>query len=151
MKMIKIRSVVLNTLKMELRLPDDKVEAFIDLLLSASQRKRLSLKELQRIEGKLNWATQIVLTGRPYLRIIFDIMKPLTRRSHKCTMSAELHTAMQVWIVLLRRSNGKHLLVDVQYWQDNGSNVNKKLFNNTVLDLDKVLNIIKIVLCLAIS
>ena len=63
--------IELDTIAMELRLPEEKLNAFDELLYSYSQRKRLSLKQAQHLAGKLNWATQVVSPGRPYLRIIF--------------------------------------------------------------------------------
>ena len=105
--------IELDTIAMELRLPEEKLKAFDDLLCSYSQRKRLSLKQAQHLAGKLNWAMQVVSPGRPYLRIIFEFMKPLCHASHKRMVTDELRAAMEYWRLLLRQSNGVCLLPTV--------------------------------------
>ena len=79
--------IEIDTRAMELRLPQQKLEAFSDLLHDFSERKRLSLQQLQRLAGKLNWATQVICHGRHYPRIIFEAMHGLKHRSHKRAMS----------------------------------------------------------------
>ena len=102
--------IEIDTLDMELRLPQQKMEAFSDLLQDCCERKRLSLRQLQRLAGKLNWATQIICHGRTYLRILFEAMRGLKHQSHKRTISPELFGALQYWLYLLNSSNGKRLI-----------------------------------------
>ena len=105
--------IEIDTKAMELRPPQQKLVAFLDLLRDFSQCKHLSLQQLQRFAGKLNWATQVICHGRPYLQIVFDAMHGLKHRSRKYSMSPELSGAMQNWIFLLKTSNGKHLISGV--------------------------------------
>ena len=92
-----------------LELPEEKVNAFKDLLSSFGQRRRATLKQLQQLAGKLNWASQVVLGGRTYLRRILDLMRPLKQASHKVKLNEGFKADIQWWIDYFQVFNAKRL------------------------------------------
>ena len=147
--------IVLDSKRMEVQLPEEKVTAYGELLEETLQRKRMSLKEAQSLAGKMNWASQVILLGRPYLRVLFDFMSALKHRNHKRTITTELRATLELWIVLLKTSNGKRVIPQVggYGWHSQGltnKNPRRQHFtNNTTLGLGILLY--NIMGCLALS
>ena len=82
--------IELDSMKYEARLPGEKIQNFVELLTQCAQRKRMSLKQLQQLGGKLVWASHILLAGRTYLKVIFGAQHGLKLPSHKRIVSSEL-------------------------------------------------------------
>ena len=64
---LEFMSIILDSGKMEARLPLDKVERIQASLASFESRKSCTLKELQSLIGTLNFACKVVPPGRPFL------------------------------------------------------------------------------------
>ena len=60
--------IELDTLKMEARLPSDKLIKCRSLIQDFLQRKKVSLKELQSLIGLLNFTCSVIVPGRTFLR-----------------------------------------------------------------------------------
>jgi hypothetical protein len=108
-KCLKFLGIIINSQDMSLRLPEDKLLDFHDIIEQALRKKRASLKFLQRLAGKLNWASQIVQGGRTYLRRILDALQPLKLPHHKAILSGEVRADLLWWQSFLRVFNGKVL------------------------------------------
>ena len=65
--------IELDTLKMEARLPPEKVQKCISYINFALSRSKITLRELQQITGLLNFACQVVVPGRAFLRHLVDL------------------------------------------------------------------------------
>ncbi|KAK2163727.1 hypothetical protein NP493_1443g00045 [Ridgeia piscesae] len=52
---------------MEARLPQDKLDAAITLVRSLSRRKKVTLRELQRLLGTLAFCTKVLMPGWHFL------------------------------------------------------------------------------------
>ena len=91
-------------------LPDNKVREFRALIDTALQCKRWSLRLLQRLAGKLNWASSVVRGGRVYLRRILDLMRPLKHNRHKLRASSGMLADLRWWRKFLVRFNGKRVI-----------------------------------------
>lgn len=63
----------LDSCKMECRLPHDKIVKCIDKIKFAKTQKSLTLKQLQSLIGLLNFACNVVLPGRAFLRRLIDL------------------------------------------------------------------------------
>ena len=97
----------LNSVDMSLALPPRKIEQFKRLLVEFSNRKRASRKQLERLCGKLSWASTVVKAGRTYLRRMFDLLRPLRKADHKCQLTAEFFDDVQWWINVMNVFPGK--------------------------------------------
>ena len=102
--------VELNSIEGTLTLPQEKLDQFRSLIAEALLCKRWSLKLLQRLAGKLNWASSVVRGGRVYLRRILDLMKPLRQNRHKIRASPGMVQDLQWWSRFLEVFNGKRII-----------------------------------------
>ena len=102
--------VSIDTLKDELVLPEGKLHEFEMLVDEVLSCTRISLKKLQSLAGKLNWASSVVRGGRTYLRRILDVMKPLKMGHHKLKVSDEMRKDLYWWKMFLRSFNGVKVL-----------------------------------------
>ena len=65
--------ITLDSVRLEARLPVDKLEQCKLLLRDFSARSKVSLRELQSLIGVLNFACSVVVPGRPFLRRLIDL------------------------------------------------------------------------------
>ena len=75
--------IQLDSVHMLLTLPGNKVIELLDLLRTFTRKHHASLKQLQSLAGKLNWAAQVIRGGRHFLRRILDAMGKLQQPRHK--------------------------------------------------------------------
>ena len=102
--------IEIDTVRDLLVLPEKKLKEFETLVSEVLMCQRISLKKLQSLAGKLNWASSVVRGGRTYLRRILDMMKPLRLSHHKLKISKEMRKDLIWWKKFLRSFNGKKIL-----------------------------------------
>lgn len=90
-------------------LPPEKLFEFHTLVKATLELSRISLKQLQRLAGKLNWAASVVRGGRLYLRRILDLMRPMQHHRHKAKLSSAMRDDLHWWDQFLLVFNGKAL------------------------------------------
>ena len=66
--------IIIDTLKGELRLPEEKLKRLKDLLREWSGRRSFVRKELESLIGLLNHACKVVRSGRSFLRRMLDLL-----------------------------------------------------------------------------
>ncbi len=66
--------ILIDTLKGELRLPQDKLQRLVDLLHQWANRRSCTRKELQSLIGLLHHACKVVRSGRSFLRRMIDLL-----------------------------------------------------------------------------
>ena len=102
--------VLLDSTNCTIMLPKDKLDQFKVLIGESLNRKRWSLKQLQQLAGKLNWASSVVRGGRVYLRRILDLMRPLRNNRHKVRMSTSMREDLLWWNKFLSIFNGVRVI-----------------------------------------
>ena len=111
-QIITFLGVVLNSRDMTISLPNDKTVNLIALLNDFKTMKRASGKQLQRLAGKLNWASHIVKCGRSYLRRILNVMAQLRMCHHKARLSEAFKADINWWLSILQSCTTKNILVN---------------------------------------
>ena len=90
--------IILDSDKMEARLPLDKVERIqAASLASFESRKSCTLKELQSLIGTLNFACQVVPPGRPFLQRIVELTSNVPQPHHHIKLSSGLFKDLKTW------------------------------------------------------
>ena len=102
--------IELDSTKMEMRLPEEKVAKFCSLIVDFCGRKRVSLRQCEKLAGKISWAVQVVRSGRVYLRRLFEAMSVLKAKHHKLKLSEELRQDILWWKFVLQNYNGVRVL-----------------------------------------
>ena len=70
---LEFMGIILDSVRMEARLPADKIERLRVAFASFQARKLCTLKELQSLIGTLNFSCKVIPPGRPYLQRMIEI------------------------------------------------------------------------------
>ncbi|KAM3924807.1 uncharacterized protein RB166_008163 [Leptodactylus fuscus] len=97
---------------MECRLPDEKLRDLKLAVGRASRLKKMQLKDLQSLLGKLNFACRIMPMGRVFSRCLAAATAGTTVPHHYVRLGWELRGDLAVWDTFLDKYNGRSLLID---------------------------------------
>ena len=90
--------IILDTEKFESRLPDDKREDLLRLLEDMIERKHCTLKELEHLLGKLQFASRVVIPGRTFLRRLYDAAGHATQSFHRVRRPTACRMDLRWWV-----------------------------------------------------
>ena len=65
----------LDTIRIEARLPSNKLTKGRTLISELFKRKKVTLREMQSVIGFLNFACAVIVPGRPFLRGLIDLTR----------------------------------------------------------------------------
>ena len=111
-KRITFLGVILDSEKMCLELPEDKLTEFKDILIETLNYKKVNKQKLQSIAGKLNWATQCIYGGKFHLRRIIDRINQLRRPWHRIRVTADMRADLKWWLCFMDTFNGSVKILD---------------------------------------
>ena len=97
----------LDSVKMEIRLPVDKLLKCQQLLRESLKKRSLTLKQLQSIIGTLNFACGAVVPGRPFLRRLINLTMGITKPTHFIRITKEAREDLKTWLLFLDSYNGR--------------------------------------------
>ena len=101
--------IAIDTVNMTVGLPDSKVAELVQVLQEFRTKKRASLKQLQSLAGRLNWACNVIKCGRSYLHNILHTMSSLRLPNHKARLSKTVFDDIEWWITILNTFPGKQV------------------------------------------
>jgi len=108
--MLTFLGLELDSDKMEIRLPMDKLERLRELLKTFLKRKKVTLNELQSLIGLLNFTCMVVVPGRAFLRRIIDLTKGIQKPHHKRRLKKSAKADLLAWSLFVENFNGKNIL-----------------------------------------
>ena len=105
--------ITLDTVTMEARLPDDKLEDLRGMLSNLRQGRSITAANLDSFLGKLAFAASVVIPGRTFTRRLWDTAKRFHRvpRHYRIVLNDACRKDIQWWHVLLKDWNGKAFLL----------------------------------------
>jgi hypothetical protein len=103
---VELHGILVNTVKMQLELPLDKLDSAKQKILALSNRKKARLDEVQSIIGILNFACRAIVPGRAFLRRLIDLTKNVHCKSHWIRITREARKDLHAWLVFLDSFNG---------------------------------------------
>ena len=112
---LQFAGITLDTINMEARLPDDKLQKCNAQLLDMHRRRKTTLKELQSLIGLLNFTCSVVLPGRAFLRRLVDLTKGVRLPRHRIRITEACRRDLLVWLQFLRDFNGRTF-----FWTNRG-------------------------------
>ena len=82
--MLEVLGIEIDTQQMCLWLPQDKLVALKELVTSWLGKKSCSMRDLQSLVGKLQYACKVVqpAAGRTFLRRMFELLKGRPKQQH---------------------------------------------------------------------
>ena len=103
--------ITIDSVKMELSLPMEKVKKLQDLLLTLLNRGHATKKELECVGGLVSHCAYIVRGGRTFSRRIFDLSASYSRRSRRIPLSSEITADFEWWLAFCHVFNGRACMV----------------------------------------
>ena len=108
--------VEIDSVTMELRLPQSKLLRLRDLLETYVTRKKISKKDLESLGGLLSHCSHLVRGGRTFCRRIFNLYKEICVKNLKViSMSPEVRSDLNWWRVFCVSFNGVSQINNVEY------------------------------------
>ena len=98
--------VVLDTRKMEMRLPEGKLEELKELIKKWLARKAGKKRELLSLIGKLAHAAKIIVSGRIFLRRMIDVAHKAKQLDNWVHLTAEFKSDLAWWHSFIDYWNG---------------------------------------------
>jgi hypothetical protein len=105
-----LHGVEVDTVKMEARLPQDKLQKATRELHRLSRCKKTTLRDLQSSLGFLNFACKVVVPGRPFLRRLFDLTKGIAQKHYHIRISKSARADLSAWLTFIKQYNGITML-----------------------------------------
>ena len=110
-----VHGIEVDTVLMEARLPQDKLDQARDLVKKFSRRKKVTLRELQSLIGTLSFACKVIVPGRPFLRRIIDLTVGIAKPNLHIRLNNEARLDLAAWLIFLDNFNGVSVLLGQQW------------------------------------
>ena len=111
---LKFLGLEVDTVAMQVRIPKDKLEDLrenITFVLNKAGRK-ITLRELQSLIGKLNFACKAILPGRAFCRRLIDATIGVKKPFHRIKVSTSMVKDLLTWQSFLDNHNGASMMID---------------------------------------
>ena len=91
----------LDTVTMEVRLPDNKLDELKELVRQWLGRKSCTVKELESLIGKLGHAAQVVQPGKTFLRRMFELKSRMGQSRTRFRLNMGIRSDVTWWATFL--------------------------------------------------
>ena len=108
----------IDTINMQVRVPQPKRDELEQLLISLSEKKKVTLRELQSLLGSLSFLSRAVSPGRAFIRRLYDATAGITKPHHHIRVTTEMRDDMNMWLTFLRTFDGNAYFPD-SVWSSN--------------------------------
>ena len=105
-QIIQFMGIILDSGKMEGRLPEDKVERIKSALSTFQSQRSTTLQELQSLIGTLNFACKVIPPGRPFLQRIIHLTRGLKKPHHHIKLTTGFYKDIEMWKMFIDQWNG---------------------------------------------
>ena len=103
--------IVLDSDRMEARLPPDKVQRLTSCFTEFKGRRSCTLKELQSLIGSLNFACKVIPPGRPFLQRMIQLTRNVSLPHHRIKLSKGFFKDLRMWEDFICNWNGAGLFL----------------------------------------
>ena len=107
--------IEVDTLKLELRLPADKISKVTLLVNRLAKRRTVTLRDIQVVIGFLSFCCLAVACERPFLRHFIKLTRGIRRPHHYVTLTSEARADILAWNTFLCSFNGKCMFLDRRF------------------------------------
>jgi len=104
--------ITLDTVAMEARLPQDKLDKCRAHIQNFLGRSKVTLRELQSLVGTLNFACSVIIPGRAFLRRLIDLTIGLSKPNHHIRLTLSVKEDLRVWLSFLESFNGRTFFLE---------------------------------------
>ena len=104
--------IEIDTVNFTIHIPQNKVDELMAQMPRWCGRRTCTLRELQSLNGKLNFYSKAVPPGRMFTRRLIDLTRTVTKPSHYITMTREAREDVHWWCELLATHNRASFIPD---------------------------------------
>lgn len=108
----------LDSVDMVVRMPQQKIDDLIAKIQAVKDAKRTTLKVMQQLIGSLNFATRVIVPGRPFLRRLINSTKGITNPHHHLRVNKGMRKDLDMWLEFFKHFNGISVFHD-RFWVNN--------------------------------
>ena len=98
--------IILDSVRMEARLPQDKLIRINQVINSFKNRWSARLVELQSLIGTLQFACKVVVPGRTFLQRAINLTRGVPSRFHHIRLNKEFFKDLALWKLFLSKCLG---------------------------------------------
>lgn len=106
---IEYLGIILDSVKMEARLPQEKIERIVAFISAILQRKSCTRKELEQLLGHLNFAMRVILPGRGFVSYLLKLMCSVKESYYHVHLTRDCKDDLMMWLQFLKNWNGVSL------------------------------------------
>lgn len=110
-QLIEFLGITLNSVAMTASLSAAKLASLLHTINDTLHRHTITRRNLDKLNGKLNWVCKVVYGGRTFLRRLIDAQWSVTRPHHHIRMSSQIRLDLEWWAQFLPRFNGQTDLI----------------------------------------
>ena len=114
---IEFLGIIIDSQKMEARLPSDKLNRLFVDLNSWHTKKSATLQELQSLIGTLNFACKVIAPGRAFLQRIINLTRGVSKPHHHIRLTNGFREDVKMWQIFLKDWNGTSLFLN-SFWEN---------------------------------
>ena len=108
--------IIIDSDRMELRLPEHKVIKLKNLLDYLMLKRRISKKELESLGGLLSHCSQVIRGGRVFCKRVYNLYKEITSNNARyITMTDLVRSDLKWWRNLIDNFNGSRKIISQLY------------------------------------
>ena len=114
-QVLEFMGIVLDSQRMEARLPDDKLARIRQLLDAFTGRHSARLVDRQSLIGTLQFACKVKVPGRTFLQCMINLTRGVSNRFHYIRLNKELSHNIKLWKAFLTHWNGRSFFLDTAF------------------------------------
>ncbi|XP_033759499.1 uncharacterized protein LOC117341746 [Pecten maximus] len=105
--------IVLDSGRMEARLPADKVQRICDGIRELLGKSVCTKRQLLQLLGHLNFASRIILPGRPFVSYLINLSTTVKALHDFVYLTKECRTDLRFWLTFLQQWNGVNMFYNI--------------------------------------
>ncbi len=104
--------IILDSVHMESRLPQEKIDRLVMLLDSVSMQAKVTKRQLLVLLGHMNYAMQVVRPGRSFMSFLITKAHSVRKLHHCVSLNRLCRLDLQMWKHFLANWNGVTLFLE---------------------------------------
>lgn len=123
---IEYLGIILDTDKLEARLPQVKVDRICNFINSILEKSTCTKRELLQLLGHLNFASRVVVPGRSFVSYLIKLSTKVKELHYYVNLRRQERVDLEFWLRFLHSWNGVNMFYDSNYT----SNFDMQLFTD---------------------
>jgi hypothetical protein len=111
-EVLEFLGIILDSVRMEARLPQDKLIRLTQILVEFSQRSSCTKQELLSLLGHLNFACKVVVPGRSFISYLIGLSTTVPGLFDTVYLNQSCRLDLQMWSRFLESWNGVYFFLD---------------------------------------